>query len=64
MKKCILFVLVIVVHCDYLCNQDEAEKAIRELHDDLDDDDDGTISTKASFIILCNSYGIDPRSSQ
>lgn len=57
MKKCILFVLVIVVHCDYLCNQDEAEKAIRELHDDLDDDDDGTISTKENNAFN-DEYGI------
>ena len=28
-----------------ICNELEAEQAIIELHDDLDDDDDGTIST-------------------
>ena len=32
-----------------LCDLAEAEKAIVELHDDLDDDDDGTISTKGIF---------------
>ena len=37
-----------VTATDELCNRDDAEKAIRELHDDLDDDDDGTISTKGT----------------
>ena len=28
-----------------LCDTKDAEQAIKDLHDDLDDDDDGTIST-------------------
>ena len=33
-----------------LCDTKDAEQAIKELHDDLDDDDDGTISTTGYFI--------------
>lgn len=40
-----------------LCDLAEAEKAIVELHDDLDDDDDGTISTKENNAFT-NEYGI------
>ena len=33
------------IESDQICDEIEAEHAIIELHDDLDDDDDGTIST-------------------
>jgi stromal interaction molecule 1 len=33
------------IHGQTLCNTKEAEQAIKDLHDDLDEDDDGTIST-------------------
>ena len=33
------------IESDQICDEIEAEQAIIELHDDLDDDDDGTIST-------------------
>ena len=35
---------------DQICDEVEAEQAIIELHDDLDDDDDGTISTTGKTI--------------
>ena len=37
---------------DQICDEVEAEQAIIELHDDLDDDDDGTISTTGEILIL------------
>ena len=40
----------IQIHGTTLCDTKEAEQAIKELHDDLDDDDDGTISTTGNFI--------------
>ena len=33
------------IHGQTLCDTKEAEQAIKDLHDDLDEDDDGTIST-------------------
>ena len=33
-----------------LCDTKDAEQAIKDLHDDLDDDDDGTISTTGKFV--------------
>jgi len=38
------------IHGQTLCNTKEAEQAIKDLHDDLDEDDDGTISTTGNFI--------------
>ena len=40
---------------DQICDEVEAEQAIIELHDDLDDDDDGTISTTGE---ISNFYQI------
>jgi len=40
-----------------LCDTKEAEQAIKDLHDDLDDDDDGTISTKENNAFN-DEYGI------
>ena len=37
---------------DQICDEVEAEQAIIELHDDLDDDDDGTISTTGETLNL------------
>ena len=35
-----------------LCDTKDAEQAIKDLHDDLDDDDDGTISTTGKFTVV------------